>query len=229
MKLFKHLFTFALIATSICAQAIESGQTVRLVNNGLSVFVKNSLLDENKPAVLWTETNVNAQRWTVSSKSNGTFYLQNDYTNFYLGGLTSGSGSRVGQISKSSAGSKGSWDFVPVEGTTDQYIIYQGTTKKYALAVPESPVEGDTLLIVNTSTGTPIDQARITWTVEVVEPMAKEFTKDKRDDMMEATLRCSRLCSTHLKQQATNNTPLCSRTYTRTSSPETKKHGISKA
>ena len=60
MKLFRHLFTFALIATSICAQAIESGQTVRLVHNGLSVFVKNSLLDENKPAVLWTETNVNA-------------------------------------------------------------------------------------------------------------------------------------------------------------------------
>ena len=197
MKLFKHLFTFALIATSICAQAIESGQTVRLVNNGLSVFVKNSLLDENKPAVLWTETNVNAQRWTVSSKSNGTFYLQNDYTNFYLGGLTSGSGSRVGQISKSSAGSKGSWDFVPVEGTTDQYIIYQGTTKKYALAVPESPVEGDTLLIVNTSTGTPIDQARITWTVEVVEPMAKEFTKDKRDDMMEKwKARCYKKAST---------------------------------
>ncbi len=197
MKLFRHLFTFALIATSICAQAIESGQTVRLVNNGLSVFVKNSLLDENKPAVLWTETNVNAQRWTVSSKSNGTFYLQNDYTNFYLGGLTSGSGGRVGQISKSGAGSKGSWDFVPVEGTTNQYIIYQGTTKKYALAVPESPVEGDTLLIVNTSTGTPIDQARITWTVEVVEPMAKEFTKDKRDDMMEKwKARCYKKAST---------------------------------
>ena len=197
MKSFRILLTFVLTAVSICVQALESGQTIRLINSGLSVFVKNSLLDENKPAVLWTETNVNAQRWTVSARTNGTFQLQNDYTNFYLGGLTSGSGGKVGQISRSGAGSKGSWDFVPVEGTTNQYIIYQGTTKKYALAVPESPVEGDTLLIVNTAASTPIDQARITWTVEVVEPMAKEFTKDKRDDMMEKwKARCYKKAST---------------------------------
>ena len=185
MKLSRLLFTFALLVTTFNIKALETGQTIRLVNGGKSVFVENSSLDENKPVVLWTETNVNAQRWTLNAKTNGTFLLSNDYTGYYLAGLTSGSGGNVGQTSKSSAQSKGSWEFVPVEGTTNQYYIYQNTTRKYALAAAADPTEGSTLSIVNTAGNTPIDPARITWTVEVVEPMAQAFTKDKRDDMME--------------------------------------------
>ena len=185
MKLFRTLFTFALIAASVCAQAFESGQTIRLVNGGKSIFVRNSSLDENALAVLWTETNVNAQRWTMSVKTNGTFLLENDYTGLFLAGVTSGTSGNVGQLKRTTASSRGSWDFVPVEGTTNQYIIYQGTTKKYALAASLSHNDGDTLKIVNTAAATPVDSARIIWTVEVVDPITKEFTKDKRDDMME--------------------------------------------
>ena len=184
-KIVRLLFTFVFMFACLCAQALESGETIRLVLGNKSVLVGNSSLDENKPAVLWTETNVNSQRWTLTAKSNGTFLLQNDYTNLYLGGLTSGSTGKVGQINKSSTTSKGSWDFVPVEGTTNKYYIYQGTTRKYALAVPASPVEGDTLLLVNTlDEDNPVDQSRITWTVRVVNQIEKAFTKDKRDDMM---------------------------------------------
>ena len=182
MKTIRILFAFALLALTFSAQAFVTEQTVRLVNNGLSVFVENSSLDQNKNALLWTETNVNAQRWTLTARTNGTFLLQNDYTGYYLAGLTSGTSGFVGQISKSAASSKGSWDFVPIEGTTNQFQIFQGTTKRYALAC-----EGDTvaakLKIIDTTKD--YDPARITWTVEVVEPMEKAFTKDKRDDMME--------------------------------------------
>ena len=179
------LSAIAFLASCHFANAFETGQTVRIAMGGKSVFVKDSSLDENKPAVLWTETNVNAQRWTLTGKANGTFLLTNEYTGYYLAGLTSGSSGKVGQMSRSAAGSKGSWDFVPVEGTTDQYRIYQGTTQRYALAVPEDPSEGDTLCIVNIEKDTNIDPARITWTVEAVEQMENAFTKDKRDDMME--------------------------------------------
>ena len=182
MKTIRFLFAFALLALTLSAQAFETEQTVRLVNNGLSVFVENSSLDQNKNALLWTETNVNAQRWTLTARTNGTFLLQNDYTGYYLAGLTSGTSGFVGQTIKSAASSKGSWDFVPIEGTTNQFQIFQGTTKRYALAC-----EGDTvaakLKIIDTTKD--YDPARITWTVEVVEPMEKAFTKDKRDDMME--------------------------------------------
>ena len=185
MKLARLLLTLALLVTTFSIKAFETGQTVRLVNSGRSVIVENSSLDENQKAVLWTETNVNAQRWTLNAKTNGTFLLSNDYTGYYLAGLTSGSGGNVGQASKSAANSKGSWEFVPVEGTTDQYYIYQNTTRKYALAAPANPTtDGGTLSIVNTATTSSLDPTRIIWTVEVVEPMAREFTKDKRDDMM---------------------------------------------
>ena len=173
------------MATALCVQAFETGQTIRLVNSGKSVFAENSSLDENKNAVLWTETNVNAQRWSLTVKTNGTFLLSNDYTGFYLAGLTSGITGNVGQVSRTNANSKGSWDFVPVEGTTNQYNIYQGTTKRYALAAPASPTDGSILTIIDLQKQTDIDPTRITWTVEVVEPMEKAFTKDKRDDMME--------------------------------------------
>ena len=184
MKLFRHIFTFAFMAACLYAQAFETGQTIRLINSGKSVLVHNSSLDENKGAVLWTETNVNSQRWTLTARTNGTFLVQNDYTGYYLAGITSGTSGFVGQTSKSAANSKGSWEFVPIEGTTNQYYIYQGTSRKYALTAVLNPVDGDTLKIVNTETATDLEPARITWTVEVVDPITKEFTKDKRDDMM---------------------------------------------
>ena len=84
MRPIRLLFTFALMAASLCVQAFESGQTIRLVHSGKSVLVINSSLDENKPAVLWKETNVNSQRWTLTARTNGTFLLQNDYTGIIL-------------------------------------------------------------------------------------------------------------------------------------------------
>ena len=150
MTSIRLLFALLLTEISFNAKALETGQTIRLINNNKSVITVNSSLDENKPAVLWKETNVNSQRWTLEAKSNGTFLLSNDYTGLYLAGLTSGTSGRVGQLKKSTTTSKGSWEFVPVEGTSDRYYIYQGTTRKYALAVPATRKEGDTLTIVNT-------------------------------------------------------------------------------
>lgn len=183
-KIVRLLFTFALLAITVITHAFETGQTIRLVNSGMSVFVENSSLDQGKNALLWTETNVNAQRWTLTAKTNGTFLLQNDYTNYYLGGISSGSGGYVGQIAKSNAASRGSWEFVPIEGTTNQYNIYQGTTRNNVLVTL-----GDTLAtklkIVSSEEAAGLDPTRTAWIVEVVEPMEKAFTKDKRDDMME--------------------------------------------
>ena len=185
MNKYTHiLITFAFLAIPFFAKAFETGQTVRLVNQGKSVFVENSSLDESKNAVLWTETNVNAQRWTLTAKTNGTFLLSNDYTGFYLAGLTSSTTGYVGQMNKTTANSRGSWEFVPVEGTTNQYYLYLNTTRKYALAAPAEATDGGRLTIVNTTTATNVEAARLIWTVEIVEPMAQEFTKDKRDDMM---------------------------------------------
>lgn len=184
-KLSRFLSVLVFMVTTTSAEAFEAGQTIRLVNRGKSVLVKNSSLDENENAVLWTETNVNSQRWTLSTKDDNTFFLTNDYTGLYLASLTSATSGTVGQTSRTAASSRGSWEFVPVEGTANQYYIYLNKTRRYALAAAVDATEGSNLTIVNTAASTSINPERITWTVEVVEPMAKEFTKDKRDDMME--------------------------------------------
>lgn len=184
MKPIRFLIALVLMAISFNAKAFEAGQTIRIINSNKSILVENSSLDENKPAVLWKETNVNSQRWTIEVKTNGTFLLSNDYTGFYLAGLTSGTNGNVGQVKKSSANSKGSWDFVPVEGATDKYYIFQGTTRRFALAAPETISDGSVPTIIDTTKVTDLDKKRITWTVKAVNPIEKAFTKDKRDDMM---------------------------------------------
>ena len=119
-KLTRTLLFFILAMMALQAQAFETGQTIRIVNGGKSILVENSSLDENKKVVLWTETNVNSQRWTLTAKTNGTFFVANDYTGFYLAGLTSSTSGNVGQTTRTTANTRGSWEFVPVEGTTNQ-------------------------------------------------------------------------------------------------------------
>ncbi|MBO7119107.1 MAG: carbohydrate-binding protein [Bacteroidaceae bacterium] len=185
MKPLRLLSAILSLFVAVCAYALEDGQTVRLINSSKSAFVLNSSLDENKPVVIWKETNVNAQRWTIEAKTNGTFLLNNDYTGFYLSATSTNAASKVIQSKKSTANSKGSWELVPVEGSTEKYYIYLGTSRKFALAVPASPADGDTLAVVNTlDENNPVAPARITWTVRVVNQMEKAFTKDKRDNMM---------------------------------------------
>lgn len=196
-KLTRTILFLVLAMMALQAQAFETGQTIRIVNGGKSILVENSSLDENKKVVLWTETNVNSQRWTLTAKTNGTFFVANDYTGFYLAGLTSSTSGNVGQTTRTTANTRGSWEFVPVEGTTNQYYIYLNTTRRYALAAPADATTSNDITIVNTAASTSIDPARITWTVEVVEPMPREFTKEMRDDMMEKWKnRCYKKAST---------------------------------
>ena len=67
--------------------AIEKGKTYRILpdgNNHSSLFVKNASKANNTPVVIWTETNVPAQQWTVIGLEEGGVALQNVYTQKYL-------------------------------------------------------------------------------------------------------------------------------------------------
>lgn len=186
-----------LIAVCFNAGAWENGQTLRLRNGNFTLMTENSNLDEGKSAVLWTETNTNSQRWIATVNTNGTLLLQNAYTGFYLGGISSAAnGAAIGQISKANTTSRGRWELVPVDGEDDTYIIYINTTRRYALARPAADASnGTTLSLVTASTVT--DEARIKWKVEETTPIEQAFTKDKRDDMMNKwKARCYKQAST---------------------------------
>ena len=59
---------------------ITAGKTYRIVleqNAGKTLFVKNASLDEKAPVVLWTDTDVPAQQWTVLDAGNGEVCFRN--------------------------------------------------------------------------------------------------------------------------------------------------------
>ncbi len=85
----RNLITAILILSSaISAEAaVESGKTYRIVpdgNKGASLFVNNASKADKTPVVVWTETNVPAQQWTVITLDDGTVALRNVYTGKYL-------------------------------------------------------------------------------------------------------------------------------------------------
>ncbi len=87
-------------------------------------MMENSSLEVGKNAVLWTETNTNSQRWILTDTGKGTFNLQNAYSGYYLGGVSAATtNSIIGSITKSNTTSRGAWEFVPVEGKENTYII----------------------------------------------------------------------------------------------------------
>ncbi len=80
--------TLLMIAMATVAEAaIENGKTYRILPDGnsrSSLFVKNAAKADKTPVVVWTETNVPAQQWTVIGLEDGSVALQNVYTRKYL-------------------------------------------------------------------------------------------------------------------------------------------------
>ena len=194
----RNLISFILLylCMGTAAMAFEDGQVIRLMRGGRSLLVENSSLDAGKNALLWTETNTHSQRWMLEARTNGTFYLKNVYSQLYLGGVSSAANKAVvGQIAKSNANARGTWELVPVEGAEGKYNIFIGTARKYALSSVEDIADGTGVTLLTVSTA---DPALIEWTVEVdegAEPYG--FSKSMRDDMMD------KFKSRHYKKQNT--------------------------
>ncbi|MBO7068526.1 MAG: carbohydrate-binding protein [Bacteroidaceae bacterium] len=191
----KNLCLFALsLFLSASVYAFEDGQVVRLIRGGRSLMVENSSLDASKNAVLWTETNTHSQRWMLVDTGKGTFYLQNVYSQLYLGGVSAANNNAVvGQIAKNVA--RGTWELVPVEGSDNKYNIFIGTVRRFALSSVEEITDGTGVRLLTASTA---DPALIEWEIEVdenVEPHG--FSKSMRDDMME------KFKARHYKKQST--------------------------
>lgn len=191
----KKIISFVLFSCLTTAlYAFEDGQVVRLIKGGRSLMVENSSLDASKNAVLWTETNTHSQRWRLEDTGRGTFYLQNVYTKYYLGGLTSaGNGSAVGLMAKNLT--RGAWELVPVEGSENKYNIFINKTRRYALSSAIETRDGTGVILITASTA---DSAQIEWEIEVDEKAEPHgFSKSMRDDMMK------KFKTRHYKKQST--------------------------
>ncbi|MBO4606313.1 MAG: RICIN domain-containing protein [Prevotella sp.] len=77
-----YIVALLMIATAVGAEAaVENGKTYRIVpdaNHQTSLFVKNASKADMTPVVVWTETNVPAQQWTLVGLDEGAEVLLPD-------------------------------------------------------------------------------------------------------------------------------------------------------
>ena len=122
MKRFLFFFMAAMSAGNIQA-AVEPGKTYRIVpdvNDNKSLFVKNASQADKTAVVIWTNTDVPAQQWTVLDAGNGEVLLRNVYTGKYLD---------ASSMSLTQRNEPANWTLLPVDEHRNEYNMKQ--QKKY--------------------------------------------------------------------------------------------------
>ena len=84
MTIKKFISLIVLLLSLVAVQAAPTvGKTYRIVISSKSMFVKDASLIPND-VVLWSETNVPAQRWTLETTTDGKYAFRNVYSGLYL-------------------------------------------------------------------------------------------------------------------------------------------------
>lgn len=117
----KTFFTSLLImALAVEAMAaVENGKTYRIVpdaNAKASLFVKNASKADGAPVVVWTETDVPTQQWTVIMLEDGSVALKNVYTEKYLDTKDNLLVQNAQQVT---------WNLVAVDEANNEYSLAQ--------------------------------------------------------------------------------------------------------
>ena len=118
MKRLLLLFVLVFAVWMVRAEVVP-GLTYRIVpdsNPSKSLFVSNASFREHTPVVVWTETNVPAQQWTVVDLGRGGMAFRNVYTGKFLD-ATSGSLLQTRQQAR--------WLFEAVDAENNLYRMKQ--------------------------------------------------------------------------------------------------------
>ena len=126
---------FVSLLLTLCLPTVQSavlpGRTYRIVPDGhseKSLFVSNASLDDKAAVVVWTETDVPAQQWTVEAAEGGSVAFRNVYTGMYLD---------ASNIMLRQSATPSAWELEAVDEATNRYRLKQS---KYLRVV--STVDG---------------------------------------------------------------------------------------
>lgn len=172
----KHLLlllAFILSSSALKAEVV-SRKTYRLVPvtaPSKSLIVRNSSLDEGEPVVLWAETNVPSQQWTVTGTLPSSVTFSNVYATRLALGIT---GTAATTVTKTST--YGKWTLEPVDESTNIYKLKNRSSKLYLTASDDNEA---THLEAASDADTQL------WQLVEVEPKSA-FTTAMREEMMDA-------------------------------------------
>lgn len=180
----KHLLITLLTCVCVLAAngAVGAGQTYRVISKRFpekSLFVKNASMTLNTDVVLWTETWVPAQLWTLRQVTDTTFVLLNNYTSTFavLSSQRAGGKPRMSRTMRT-----GVLIFEAVDEAAGIYRIWE-PNRNFCLAVTEG-ADGETPVLAEVNND---DEGQL-WVLEEAEACTA-FDAACRDELVEKFLK----------------------------------------
>ena len=169
-------------ATAMTISAIGDGKTYRIVSKKYpvrSLFVTDSKRNSNVDIVLWTETNVPSQQWTVVENTDGSHLLQNVYSGQYA---VAKNNENCSALRTNSLRSKAPLKIVALDESAGTYLVLTADSTLSLSATDDS--DGSMIVWAEIDASDNAQQ----WVFEETEPKT-EFTAAMRDEMLSAYIQ----------------------------------------
>ncbi len=170
------------------AADIVPGQTYKMsaqVSGSKTLCVKNASLNKDADVQIWTETNVNAQRWIITPADNNMYQFTNAYSGkiLYRKG-TAADGAKICQYDKDDL-TAGKWEITPVDGPAGYFYISQmdkNNVEKLYLELLDT-ADGSLLELHTKKSGA--DAVWQIWKLDAVDAQSNRLTSAIQEDMMQ--------------------------------------------
>ena len=191
MKSYKHaslpgilLALMFLFGFHVAQAQVEVGKTYRIVSLAaptMSLFTQNSSLESSVNIVLWTETDVASQQWTLSGTLPETATFRNAYSRLTLGLSKTAEGGTARQ-----GGTGGRWTLEAVNESENIYKLQQKSNGLYLTAIADEQGKYTDGAVPQMAAAT--DDLTQRWQFIEVEPKTT-FTAAMREEMMDAYVK----------------------------------------
>ena len=183
MTIKKFISLSVLLLSLVAVQAAPTvGKTYRIVIRTKSMFVKDASFNRNDDVVLWTETDVPAQRWKLEKNTDGKYTFRNLYSGLYLAAKsTPAAGVTLVQQSGSVKRTTGAWNIKPVEGLTDVFTISAGDNEGLCIGIDQAAADGNQLKLVEPAT---VERANVYCKI-IESEVPTAFDAAVRDEMVQ--------------------------------------------
>lgn len=172
-----------MLLSLVAVQAAPTvGKTYRIVISSKSMFVKDASFNPNDDVVLWTETDVPAQRWKLEKATDGKYAFRNLYSGLYLAAKsTPAAGVTLVQKSGSVKRTTGAWNIKPVEGLNNVYTISAGDNEGLCIGIDQAAADGYQLKLVEPAT---VEKANVYCRI-IESEVPTAFDAAVRDEMVQ--------------------------------------------
>lgn len=177
----KIIYSLLFLAVFFGASALEPDKNYGILQGKKALFVKDAEPQSGRKAVMWTDTEVPAQRWVLDRHDDDTYTFRNCYTDYYLGVNSTNAGATADQRVFSRYLTR--WY---LEASGDGWLLVPFRNTELCLAAA-SDEEDAALILVNKATA---DPALSVFTINADDteiPMA--YGTDVRDAVMDGFLR----------------------------------------